>query len=382
MACTEDQKVLFGTHMMLEEVGGWWDNVRHRMVDKVPEYATKFEELVKFCPCYNSVAAEGSKCTKFESGLRPEIKQCIGYQETRQFSVLVNKCRIYDKDSRARSCHYKSISENKRKDHNCGKPYSDPVDKGKQKPERELHMWEREKMSEHVHISTQCQKPKKAQSRGKVFALSGAKTTASNKLIQDTCLINGIPLISIIGMGETHSFVSTKCVKRLNLEVSAMNDNMVLDTPYNGSVTTSLVCVNCPLTIYDRDFWIDLVCLPLSKLDFIMGMNWLEFNHMHVNLFNKLVKFLEFEESMKSSFMTAINVGISLKESAQVFMVFVSLRGGSERTIVELPVVCEFPEVFLDDISDFSLECELEFAIILIPGTSLVSMDPYRIYAS
>lgn len=212
--------------------------------------------------------------------------------------------------------------------------------------------------------------------------MSGEKTTASNKLIQDTCFINGIPLISIIEMGATHSFVSTKCVKRLNLEVSSMNDNMVLDTPYNDSVTTSLVCVNCPLTIYDRDFWIDLVCLPLSQLDFIMGMNWLEFNHMHVNLFNKLVKFLESEESMKSSFMTAIHVGISLKESAQVFMVFVSLRGGSERMIVELPVVCEFPEVFLDDISDFLLECELEFAIILIPGTSLVSMDSYRIYAS
>lgn len=29
--------MLFGTHMMLEEVGGWWDNVRHRMVDKGTE---------------------------------------------------------------------------------------------------------------------------------------------------------------------------------------------------------------------------------------------------------------------------------------------------------------------------------------------------------
>lgn len=100
---------------------------------------------MKFCPCYNSVTAEGSKCTKFESGLRPEIKQGIGYLETCQFSVLVNKCRIYDEDSRAQSCHYKSISENKRKDHNREKPYSAPADKGKQKPERELYMWEREK---------------------------------------------------------------------------------------------------------------------------------------------------------------------------------------------------------------------------------------------
>lgn len=49
------------------------------------------EELMKFCPYYNGVAAEGSKCIKFESGLRPEIKQDIGYQEIHQFSVLVSK---------------------------------------------------------------------------------------------------------------------------------------------------------------------------------------------------------------------------------------------------------------------------------------------------
>lgn len=33
--------------------------------------------------------AEGSKCVKFESDLRLEIKQFIGYQEICQFSMLV-----------------------------------------------------------------------------------------------------------------------------------------------------------------------------------------------------------------------------------------------------------------------------------------------------
>lgn len=33
-------------------------------------------------------------------------------------------------------------------------------------------------------------------------------------------------------------FISIECVKRLNLEVSAMNGSMVIDTLTNGSVTT------------------------------------------------------------------------------------------------------------------------------------------------
>lgn len=70
---------------------------------------------------------------KFESDLCPKIKQFIGYQEIYQFSIVVNKCRIYDKDSRARSAHYKSASEKKSGNQFHGKPYLTLADKGKQK---------------------------------------------------------------------------------------------------------------------------------------------------------------------------------------------------------------------------------------------------------
>lgn len=41
---------------------------------------------------------------------------------------------------------------------------------------------------ERGHISTQCEKPKKAQSGGKVFALSGSEAIASDNLIRGTCV--------------------------------------------------------------------------------------------------------------------------------------------------------------------------------------------------
>lgn len=123
------------------------------------------------------------------------------------------------------------------------------------------------------HVSTRCEKPKKDQSEGKVFALSRAEDTALDNLIRGTCFINNILLITNIDMGATHSFISVECVSRLNLEVSATNSSMVIDTPTNDSVTTLLVCLNSLLTIFGRDFGIDLVCLPLSQLDVILEMN-------------------------------------------------------------------------------------------------------------
>jgi len=81
----------------------------------VVEYATKFEELVRYFPHYQGRDGESSKCVKFLNGLRREVKQAVNYQGVRQFPLLVNMCRIWDEDSRDRATYYRSISPMKNK---------------------------------------------------------------------------------------------------------------------------------------------------------------------------------------------------------------------------------------------------------------------------
>ncbi|MCI65085.1 hypothetical protein A2U01_0086343, partial [Trifolium medium] len=73
--------------------------------------------------------AEEDKCVKFENGLRPDIKQLIGFNEIRDFPTLVNKSRICDKDGRAKANYYKAANDKRGKDFGKGKPY----DKGGKK---------------------------------------------------------------------------------------------------------------------------------------------------------------------------------------------------------------------------------------------------------
>ncbi|MCI51154.1 pol polyprotein, partial [Trifolium medium] len=47
-----------------------------------------------------------------------------------------------------------------------------------------------------------------------------------------------------------------------------------------------------------------------------------------------------------------------------------------------MPVVCEFADVFPDDISDLPPEKEVEFSIDVVSGTSPISMAPYRMSAA
>ncbi|XP_050896385.1 uncharacterized protein LOC127103148 [Lathyrus oleraceus] len=183
-------------------------------------------------------------------------------------------------------------------------------------------------------------------------------------------------------MGTTHSFILLDCDKRLDLKLSSMVRSMVIDTPTNGSITTSLACLKCPLTIYDKSFAMDLVCLRLSQLDVILGMNWLDFNHVRITCFAKTVVFLEVGGDGKLMFISAKQVEKFLKEETHVFTMFATLGIENKVVMEELPVVCDFSKVFPDDITDFSPERKMEFSIDLVPDTSPVSLAPYRMFAS
>ncbi|XP_058784604.1 uncharacterized protein LOC131659431 [Vicia villosa] len=109
MNCTDAQKVQFGTHMLEKEAEDWWNNTLQRFDEDgievtwdlfrdvflenyfledcrgkkeveflelkqgngtVAAYAAKFQELIKYCPHYNTANAERSKCLKFVNDSR------------------------------------------------------------------------------------------------------------------------------------------------------------------------------------------------------------------------------------------------------------------------------------------------------------------------
>ncbi|GAU42813.1 hypothetical protein TSUD_288410 [Trifolium subterraneum] len=379
----------------------------------VAEYTAKFESLCAFSPRYNIPEAENDKCVKFESGLCPDIKHIIGFAEIRNITTLVAMARICDEDGKAKSNYFKAV---RGKSQDRAKPYevkgkgSARGGKGKEKVEndkcyrcgkighlsfeckkdkdvcyncgKEGHRSKECKATtptcfncgEEGHKSPECKKPKKV--TGKVFVLNGEGADQVDNLIRGTCFIHDTPLIAIIDTGATYSFISMDCMKRLNIPVFEMSGCMNIETPASGLVITRLVCRNCPVSV----FGMDLVCIPLSGIDVIFGMNWLVFNQVHINCCEKTVTFPKSEGSL--SLMNEEEVKESLNDHGELFMVFGSLKLEGGAKLEEIPVVGEFSDVFPDDISDLPPEREVEFGINLVPGTSPISMAPYRMSAS
>ncbi|XP_050876119.1 uncharacterized protein LOC127079795 [Lathyrus oleraceus] len=157
---------------------------------------------------------------------------------------------------------------------------------------------------------------------------------------------------------------------------------MIVEVPAKGTVSTYRACKSCPLSIFGKDFVVDLVCFPLVGLDVVLGMDWLKSNYVHINCYNNTVRFSSAEEEGRIELLSKKQLKEFIEEDALVFLLMASLSMESQAVIADLPVVCNFPEVFPDEIPSAPPERGVEFTIDLVPGTRPISMAPYRMSAS
>ena len=132
------------------------------------------------------------------------------------------------------------------------------------------------------------------------------------------------------------------------------------------------------MKISSRTFLIDLICLHLSQIDVILGMDCLSFNHVLLKYFDKTGVFDDSGVSKDRMFIFANQVVTSLKKDAQVYMILSNLEIKTKVSIGDLLVVREFPEVFPEDISGLPPEREIEFSIDLVLGAGPISIARYR----
>ncbi|KAK2409994.1 hypothetical protein QL285_045389 [Trifolium repens] len=103
---------------------------------------------------------------------------------------------------------------------------------------------------------------------------------------------NGNSLTALIDTGATHSFISLACANRLSLNVSMLPFDLNVLTPAKDLVVNT-ACLHCLVVIQNREFLVNLVCLPLTSLEIILGMDWLSYHYVILDCARKLVFFPE-----------------------------------------------------------------------------------------
>jgi hypothetical protein len=107
--------------------------------------------------------------------------------------------------------------------------------------------------------------------------------------------------------------------------------------------------------------------MPGLVLDVIMGMNWRNKMGVVIDVGGRRISLKE--PIGEGTFQVILPQKIDLASTTCVVQTTL---------IAKIPVVCEFPDVFPNELSSLPPDRDVEFAIELIPGTTPISRRPYR----
>ena len=148
------------------------------------------------------------------------------------------------------------------------------------------------------------------------------------------------------------------------------------------------VCKNCPLMIQGHCFPANLMLLPFDEFDVILGMDWLTLYDAKVDCKQKTLElkcengeilWVETKEPNKLPMVIShMSAQKYMRKGCEAYLAYVMNTELPQLKFESVPIVCEFPDVFPEELSGLPPNTEIEFAIDLLPGTALISIAPYR----
>ncbi|XP_061351358.1 uncharacterized protein LOC133296402 [Gastrolobium bilobum] len=177
--------------------------------------------------------------------------------------------------------------------------------------------------------------------------------------------------------GATHSFISEFVANGLHFPIHEFTPPMVVKTTTGDIVSTSLKCKEVRFIYEQEEYMVDLIVLEGMNLHNILGMDWLVQYGVMLNCCSRRTFFSSKREKPDSLYLTAPQLNKALDEGDAGYIILGGLVGDSKEPTANIPIVCEFEDVFPEEIPHFPPEREIEFSIDLVPGVGPISLAPY-----
>jgi len=167
--------------------------------------------------------------------------------------------------------------------------------------------------------------------------------------------------------GASHSFVSSDFVSKHNLKAVTLDKGSYCISAAGNNISTNHVVLGATLEIGDRQFLADLVVLLGVGIDVILGMKWMSGNGVLIDNTTRVVMLRD--PGTKEAFLVQLPWDIHIRSV---------MNAVTSRAIEDILVVCEFPDIFPNDLPGLPLGRDVEFKIEFLPGTAPISRRPYR----
>src|ERR1051325_4298819 len=141
--------------------------------------------------------------------------------------------------------------------------------------------------------------------------------------------------------------------------------------------------------IYRSETFADLVELEMVDFDIILGMDWLHVCYASVDCRTRTIKFqfpiepvIEWKGDLvvpKGKFISYLKARKLISKGCIYHLVRVKSDNAKPLSLESVPIVSEFPDVFLEDLLGIPPDREIDFGIDILPDAKPISILPYRI---
>ncbi|RDY08338.1 hypothetical protein CR513_07421, partial [Mucuna pruriens] len=245
-----------------------------------------FEYLYKF---YNLLILKDWKCHKFEEGLRYELKKVIIHMKIMEFVELVEKVKVVERfEPNSRSRPTRSKKYNGGGLLTSSLPIMSHIGSQETKPQiKPGHILRDCKVLPRLKSTSSVVRSTKSIVVRRMFAMSGTKASKFDNLILVEC---DIVANLLFDSSATHSFKSYVCMDRLALPTSSLPFDLIVSSPI-------ATLVGYPFIVNGHCYKENLLFLPPSNLDVILGMDWLSSNQILIDYAKRTLIFPNLEDS-------------------------------------------------------------------------------------
>jgi hypothetical protein len=173
------------------------------------------------------------------------------------------------------------------------------------------------------------------------------------------------PAIILFDSGASHSFISAKFSAKCQLPFHHTNGGVTISTP-GGRVATYQINRHVPIKFGSLIIKTTLIILGLDSVDIILGTDWLTRHQAVIDIAARAIEV----HSPTCGETTLYLPDQGCTRSCAFVMI--------ESPVERIPVVCDYLDVFPDELPGMPSDRDIEFAIELRPGTAPISKRPYR----
>ncbi|XP_028057276.1 uncharacterized protein LOC114261233 [Camellia sinensis] len=222
------------------------------------------------------------------------------------------------------------------------------------------------------------------QAVGRMYALQKEEDVDNPSVIQGMLILMNSWVKVLFDSGASHSFISTACVTSLGLAPETLGIAISVASPLGGQTRVNLVCKSCELEIFGSYLICDLRVMDMSDFDIILGMDWLSVYQAIIDCYHRTVTAsslngtkVQFKGDRQDS-LTPTCRKSGQHDQLTGWLASLILEG-ENREDPGLPhVVCEYADVFPDELPGLPPKRDVDFTIELQPGTSPISIAPHR----